>query len=115
MKIMIVIKNGNSIWFDIHDKDKITPIPFAGNPSDLYEYLGLQSTYDFPKTSWDVCKEVISDGLEIPNDHFKLEYLCKDAEEGEDGCTIYLQSKCRNCRCKQAGFIITSNKNKYQY
>jgi hypothetical protein len=106
MKIILVIKNGNSIWFDIHDKN-VKSIPYAGNPSDLYRYL-FPEEYDSHKTSWDVCKEMIGDGLEIPNNHFKLQYLCNDAEEGEDGCTTYLNSKCRNCRCKQAGFILNT-------
>ncbi len=101
MKVTIVIRNSNSIWFDVSNNI----IPFGGNPSDLYRYLGINDTYDFPKTSWSVFKEVIGDGLEIPNEHLKLEYLCKDSEEGEDGYTIYLDKRCRKCQCKQAGFI----------
>jgi len=98
MKIVLIIKNGNSIWFDLYDKDKITKsIPFGGNPSDLYKYLNLDG--------WDSCKKFVGDGVEISTEHFRLEYLCKDAEDGEDGCTIYLDKKCRNCRCKQTGFI----------
>jgi hypothetical protein len=114
MKVNLVIKNGNSIWFDIHE-DTITSVPCASNPSEIYEYLGIDKVYPWPMTSWDKCKEIVGGGIEIPGNHFKLEYLCKDSEKGEDGCTVYLKERCRSCRCKKdAGFIVTHSKNTWR-
>lgn len=103
--VKLFIKDGNSIWFDFKNGKTKSIIPYAGNPSDLYEYIDVGGWYE-------LLEFASNNKIQIPMEHIELKYYCKDCEKGEDGFTQYLDEKCRKCKCEQGVFIVTHVKTK---
>ncbi len=131
MKVILKIKNGNSMWFDIYQ-------PIERTEQELEEYAkavkhlaetkselifdtvdynfensyecrtslnSLQKYFDIePIVSFDYFVKFIGDGKRIPNEHFELKYICLYGD-GDDN-DYYIDKKCRNCKCAQVGFIV---------
>ena len=92
----------STLVFDTKDYDKMDDVPYGGSPQHAYEYLGVKD--------WQEFQSRVVTPLRINNDHLEVKFCCSDSEKGEDGCTIYLRNKCRNCKCELAFFFKPNTK-----